>query len=560
MTFLPIVGRELRVASRKRVTYWIRLGAALAVIIIGTWVFLMMQREPADEIGKVLFGILTGSALLYALLSGVRDTADCVSWEKREGTLGLLFLTDLRGYDVVLGKMVAGSLNAFYSVLAVLPMLAVPLLMGGVTLGEFGRTALVALNTMFFSLTLGLCLSSMSNSGKKAAVSTLLLIFVFSALIPGAGAWYLYLRDKPFEPMVLITSPVANYVFAWEALYKSYQHVFWTSFGVVHGLAWFFLLVASVIAPRAWQDRPAGVRKLRWRERWQLWSHGNLEERHSFRKRLLDQNAFYWLAARARLKPAMAWGGLGLLGCGWAFGLSKFHRDWLTPVVYIGTAVVLSITLKAWVATESGRQIAEDRKRGALELLLSTPLTVRDILRGQLLALRRHFLGPLTLVLCVGCLFMYLSMRDASDDDTRIATRIFWIGGMVTLVADIVALYWVGMWVGLTAKNPNRAAGGNAGRVLVIPGAAWSLVILVMVLASMRGGHEPSGNIFLGLWFGFGLAADIGLSLWARHRLLTDFRAAATQRPGSGAGFFRRLFLGSEPRAEALPPPVAQPE
>ena len=31
-------------------------------------------------------------------------TADCLSEEKREGTLGLLFLTDLRGYDIVVSS------------------------------------------------------------------------------------------------------------------------------------------------------------------------------------------------------------------------------------------------------------------------------------------------------------------------------------------------------------------------------------------------------------------------------------------------------------------------
>ena len=50
MTFLPILARELRVASRRRVTYWIRTGAALAVMIIGTWLFLMMQNEPTQTI------------------------------------------------------------------------------------------------------------------------------------------------------------------------------------------------------------------------------------------------------------------------------------------------------------------------------------------------------------------------------------------------------------------------------------------------------------------------------------------------------------------------------
>src|SRR6185369_11363920 len=102
-----------------------------------------MRPDSQADRAKAIFGALTGTAVLYAFVAGMRDTADCLSWEKREGTLGLLFLTDLKGYDVVLGKLAAHSLNAFYSVVAVLPMLAIPLLMGGITLGEVGRTALV---------------------------------------------------------------------------------------------------------------------------------------------------------------------------------------------------------------------------------------------------------------------------------------------------------------------------------------------------------------------------------------------------------------------------------
>src|SRR5215207_11578411 len=105
MTFLPIVSRELRVASRRRSTYWSRSAAAATLVALGTWFFLMMRHEPAKETAYVLFGILTGSAVFYCLFCGIRATADCLSMEKREGTLGLLFLTDLKGYYVVFRKL-----------------------------------------------------------------------------------------------------------------------------------------------------------------------------------------------------------------------------------------------------------------------------------------------------------------------------------------------------------------------------------------------------------------------------------------------------------------------
>src|SRR5207245_2009309 len=101
----------------------------------------------------VAFGVL---ALAFCLLAGIFLTADCLSEEKREGTLGLLFLTNLRSYDVVLGKLLATSLHSFYGLLAIFPVLGLPLMMGGVTLGEFWRVILVLIVTLFLSLALGL--------------------------------------------------------------------------------------------------------------------------------------------------------------------------------------------------------------------------------------------------------------------------------------------------------------------------------------------------------------------------------------------------------------------
>ena len=564
MTILPIVFRELRVASRRRGTYWVRLGAALLAIVVGAWCFLMMQQHQAQrEMAMVLFGIMTGSSVLYCVLSGVRSTADCLSEEKREGTLGLLFLTDLKGYDVVLGKLVATSLGAFYGVLAVVPVLAVPLLMGGVTLGEFGRMALVCVNTLFFSVTLGMFVSSMSRSALKAMSLTFLLLLVVTALLPALGAWMAFLaKTRRVQPAFLMLSAGRNYYLAWDAAYKTGADEFWRSMVIMHGAGWVLPVLAAVIAPRSWQDRPAGAQKLRWRERWRLWSYGNARERAHFRERLLNTNAFFWLAARARLKPACVWAVLGLVACGWAWGIAKFHRDWFIQGTYVMTGIVLNLIMKFWFTLEVGRQLAEDRKTGALELLLSTPLTLRDIFRGQLLALMRQFLGPLIVVFLAGGLFMAASLSDAEAADEHALWVSVWIGGLVMLIADLTALYWVGMWQGISAKNPNRAASASVTRILVLPAIAYALVMLLVALgstsAARMGRSGPTWKFFLGWWFGLGLAADVVFGAMARHKLLTEFRVAATERYVPRAGFWKRLLMGSQAQ-ESVAPPVISP-
>ena len=242
----------------------------------------------------------------------------------------------------------------------------------------------------------------------------------------------------------------------------------------------------------------------------------------------------------------MVWLVFGLLGCGWAWGLAKWHREWLNSMMYMITGIVLNIILKSWVASESGRQLAEDRKIGALELLLSTPLTVRDILHGQLLALKRQFFGPLVLTLVVGTLFLWGALQEPGAEEDRTMWRLFWIGGMIMLVADLLALYWVGMWQALIAKNPNRAASGGVARILILPPGLWALVILIAFLNSVNGGEQPGLKFLVGTWLGLSLAADLFFSARARHKLLTQFRFAAAQRYTPRAGFWRRLFTGGE--------------
>src|SRR5262245_1959321 len=133
MTFLPIVDRELRVAARKRRTYWSRVTAAGIAIGIAWCLFIIAELERSffsKQLGPILFSIFKWLSFAYAAGAGVFLTSDCLSEEKRDGTLGLLFLTDLRGYDVVGGKLLATSLRAAYGLLAAFPVIGLSFLLG----------------------------------------------------------------------------------------------------------------------------------------------------------------------------------------------------------------------------------------------------------------------------------------------------------------------------------------------------------------------------------------------------------------------------------------------
>jgi len=257
MTFLPIVDRELRVAARRPVTHRVRLFAAMAVIGFG-FVTLASARSgaPPHQVGKTIFVLETVVAFAFCLLSGVFLTADCLSVEKREGTLGLLFLTDLRGSDVVLGKLAATSLQSVYGILAIFPMLGLPLLMGGVSRGEFARVLLALLLDLVFSLAIGLLLSALGRETRQTMAATFGILVVFAGLLP-ALAWleHIYAGGGTVVGTWFLASPVGALMLAFDWSYRTSQGagMFWTSVGILTVLSLGALVFAGLILPRAFR-------------------------------------------------------------------------------------------------------------------------------------------------------------------------------------------------------------------------------------------------------------------------------------------------------------------
>src|SRR5262245_48859570 len=103
---LPIVERELRVASRQPGINRGRVGAALTALALVAWTVMAGGMAPgaAARTGRMIFLTMALVALTSAVMTALRLTAPSIATEKREGTLGLLFLTDLRARDIVFGK------------------------------------------------------------------------------------------------------------------------------------------------------------------------------------------------------------------------------------------------------------------------------------------------------------------------------------------------------------------------------------------------------------------------------------------------------------------------
>ena len=207
-------------------------------LLVGQWAAL-------TRMGSNIFAALGAFGLMYALLAGPLATVDCISRERREGTLGLMFLTNLHSYDVVLGKIAVASLDMILGLLAVLPLLALPLLMGGITLLQFARLVLALGNVTFLSLALGICVSCIITNGRAGLAilvgSILWLTFGAPFLVEGIGN---VAHNSAASAFLYMACPLYTFELCLSIPFRAPAWKFWLNMGGLQALAWVGLTVA----------------------------------------------------------------------------------------------------------------------------------------------------------------------------------------------------------------------------------------------------------------------------------------------------------------------------
>ena len=526
MTLLPVVERELRVAARRRGAFWTRLIAAGIAIGIGA-VILWVQTDwqSAGEVGSALFQSLSTLAFWFALLSGPFFASDIVSEEKREGTLGLLFLTDLKGLDIVAGKLTAASITAVYSLIAIVPVMAIPILLGGVDMNRFWMMVGVLLNTLFLSLSVAVAVSSASQHARSAFAMVLLLLF----LIVGFPLWLADstggLNWRPgvtaLEPLCCL-SPLYSFRMT-EVVAPERLSLPAISAAVNHLMAWLFLLWAGWRLPQRTLERDPGRKGNKWMRFWAGWERGAVAEASRRRTLLLDMNPMVWLSGRHRLKRQVLWWFVGIACTIWlsvAFMAGRDWSEWSTSLVVAG---FLQMPMKWLMASEATHRWVDDRASGALELLLTTPLDERAILKGHLAGLRRLFGWPvIVLLVAEGIVFGLGSRWGSSDRETAVVIVV----SAAIFVWDLHTLAWLGAWQGLVKRKANRAFFAALWRVLLLP-LVWMVVAAILTPWPAR----------TEVWFVVCGLCNLWFWIGSRWRLTRHLREAA-------AGQFLRQGLG----------------
>jgi ABC-type transport system involved in multi-copper enzyme maturation permease subunit len=536
---LPLIERELRVRARSRSVYWTRFAVALVGILICLPALTMADTlwgGVQAAMGASVFNGLVGAAFLLCCCAGFL-AVDGISRERREGTLGLLFLTRVTAFDVLLGSFGAVGVTCLCALLAFLPMLILPLLIGGVTGGEAARTVLVLFDTLFLSLAVGLWAAAWGRSWLDCARQAALLL-VLLVLVPDMFA--LLTGFAPLSSGLALISPLSALAFARDSQYRAGSVPFWSSIAWVHGVSWLLLIAAGNQLRRAMRgdDRmlensaPAG-RKARGEDRppktFALYRWNIPLSRSRRREPIADGvDPIVWLLRGMRGVKSAIWTAVLFGAIYYVAFYSLIQLRGPGSLSYFPSSLPISIVQGSLFAWAASRFFVEARRTGELELLLTTPAGAAGIVSSQWIWLRRMLFWPVVLLVAPtlgGDIWSWVQFRAYL---TPVGSPTYYLIQqlsnegvfIVNTIIGVVALFWVGIWFGFKARSQ---AGAIIRTLVLAKGAPYLIARIGSLLISSL--HLMSGSPFRP-WFRLPQAAILLYYLWlwrwARRRLRAE--------------------------------------
>jgi ABC-type Na+ efflux pump permease subunit len=545
----PIFAREGLTLPRRPQHYLARTAylGLLWVLGLTTWQATVGWNQTAtvgdsSRFGLLLFQILTFVQLLLLLFFAALSAASTITQEKDRRTFILLLLTDLRNYEIVLGKLLGSLLQIGLLLAGMVPVLALCLLLGGVAPEQAGKAVLVLTATALAAGSLGGLVALWRDKTFQSLALTVLFLVLYLCLVralavlpaalgglPGVGDYVQGLpvtdwqqRLDPFLALQSILEPPAGTGPATAAeqlrlaagapaerpdpaLAPAYGYA-----AVMLGLS-VVLNAWAILRLRVWNpsgepimqrerpedeelDRakahaaPGPVRHvwanpILWRE---------IATRAYGRRPYLVKTAFFVVLGLICY--------YALLPLGSADGRPAFAAAY--GLVPVGVLSLLLISAQAVTA------ITSERDGGALDLLLVTDLTPQEFIFGKLGGIgwnTKEYLLPPILLAAVYAWFGWLAAPPASHPEQLAAKNVeAWLcvtGGALVLQAFAMVL---GIHVALRSDKSRLAVVNTLGTVFFL--SVGTLVCVYLILINGRFEYQWFSFIFF-------IAAGIG-GLW----------------------------------------------
>jgi len=529
MTFLPIVGRELRVSARTASTYWLRLVGATALLMAGGIYWMEGDVTYGASSDWFMAMHLTLFWTIWVLVPVM--TADCICRERREGTLGLLFLTPLKAGDIVLAKGFAHGLRAVTLCIAGVPVLVLPFLTGGVGWLLELSSVLINFSALCWALSAGVLVSSAARTFTRAVVGAVIVAGLFLAVLgvvhvaalivawqvtfpqTGAGtllhpAFFRWFLDEGFLSITRIDDLVRSFGLSVAGSSSLQAALAGAMFSVTLFSFLSLLLIirwAASNVRRNWQDKPRSVLQAKLEKEFCTPAYG-IRLFRGWMRRLLERNPIGWLERRTWQARTVSWAWLAVIVSLYSLMLGSTRPDWNS---FQEWQWIIAALFCASLTVSAAGSFRRERESGVMELLLVTPLTVGQIINGRLRGIWSQFLPSLLLFVIIQFHLISIARWVPWNRDTSMeGALLLWLLGGATLTLPVIGLYFsLRCRLHITAVVAALAVG------IGVP----ALATMVVAFLSFVGGNPERQTLFRWL-----LLATMAAFVWVliRHHTL----------------------------------------
>jgi ABC-type Na+ efflux pump permease subunit len=541
---LSVAQRELRLAAHSVRFYRARAGmaaAGLVGIITACLGLEELERHSTLLLGQALFTLAAWIVFVMAA-AGFGATADSVSSEKRAGTLGLLFLTHLKGPDIILGKLIAQISRFLVLIVVLFPLLAAPTIVGGITGAQLFRLFISIANMLLFSAAAGMLASTLCVREQVAKSKALQIVLFFAAVLPLLAA---VLRRFGCDSSVCLAIDLLSPVYAQRVALGSVigpqTSWFYISAAVVLLISCGLLAAASWFAPRCWQE---GRKKALWTRIAEKFSNcTTIKTRSSEGRVLLDRDPFFWLVVRDPYLRRTLW-----VSMVFAIALTILADPFLSIYWSRGgfallVSGVLLFFLFAVAKIAIGRvavsQIAGAKENGILEAILASHVRIEQIVAAQFRGLIQLLGRPLVAlaVLAGATLFYSLSTIDLIADtftsppeinEYRFRALVILVIAVTFLFFDAITMTWAGLFCAFKFSRLAKAHSWTGFLALAVPNVLY--LVLVPTLLQFRS-VNPLFEAFYPpviLWMIVKVVSNVVLLCYSRRWLIHAARQTVT--------------------------------
>jgi len=481
----PVFDKELRVSSRRRRSYVLRVGyiALLSFFILFAWYSTVAVRSSGPGVYRIsrlsvaatqMTTTIVWFQFIVAQVLAVVMLSSAISDEVTTGTLGVLMTTPITSFQIVTGKLLSRLLQLMLLLAISLPLLAIVRVFGGIPWDYVISSVCITLTAAIFAGALSLLLSTVYNRAYTVVIMVISGYLLFLGALPAVLLASGMIGSQTMNYPLALINPFWTMVAASQKLSApSMRIVSWPLHCLVMFAATAGLLAVAVLRVRkaALGDAFSSRRTLR------LW-------RFLKRRGIVDVEAqdtqikgyIRPVTGRPIVWREMSKGFIGrgkgdvviILSLAAAFVvmavLMLFNRGGTNNILpyYLVSGVSLIIMIR--LAVFSAGSIAMEKEARTWPILLTTPLEDKEIIRGKAIAaFRRNMPLLLAYFTLFGAFFLFHSRSLKLHQ-----VVLYILSSAAGLISSILFVIGSGCYFGVRLRTTTAAVAATLGLYFAI--------------------------------------------------------------------------------------------